>query len=101
MIPKKPARDLIRAGYGFRKRSCFNNKPERDDDTGKLIPLQSAPSFHVFARIVGPFVAALAHQLLELAVFLFRQHDPHAGEEVAAPALSRQSLALEAEGTAG
>src|SRR5580704_16504963 len=36
MIPKKPALGLDpRADTGFRKRSCFNNKIERDDDSKK------------------------------------------------------------------
>jgi hypothetical protein len=36
MIPKKPALGLDpRVGTGFRKRSCFNNKIERDDDSKK------------------------------------------------------------------
>src|SRR5580692_8357934 len=36
MIPKKPALGLDpRVGTGFRKRSCSNNKIERDDDSKK------------------------------------------------------------------
>src|SRR5207248_11765193 len=33
MIPKKPALAKARVDTGFRKRSCSNNKLERDDDS--------------------------------------------------------------------
>src|SRR6202035_865087 len=37
------------------------------------------------------------HQLLELLVAAFGQHDAHGGEKVAGAALRRKALALEAE----
>src|SRR5262249_55127594 len=36
-----------------------------------------------FARVVGPFVAPLAHQLFELGVAAVGQHDPHRRQQIA------------------
>ena len=54
MIPKKPAPDLIISAFmcvsdalwvdtGFRKRSCSNNRLDRDDDSKKSHPDLTRP----------------------------------------------------------
>src|SRR5439155_416877 len=46
-------------------------------------------------------LAPVAHQLFELRVAAFGQHDPHGGEQVAFALLGREALALETEDAPG
>src|SRR5262249_23068452 len=72
-------------------------------ETGGSIKSESGPaaaSRQAFTWVVGPLVAPLAHQFLELGVAALGQHDPHGGEEIAGRALGGEALALEPEGAA-
>src|SRR5579864_4686144 len=54
-----------------------------------------APALHLFARIVRLVALPFLHQLVELGVALFRQHDADGGEQIAAARFRREALALE------
>src|SRR6266581_3946076 len=52
---------------------------------------------HALPRIVGLALPPFAHQLVEIGIALFRQHDAYGGEKIALAVPAWKASALEAE----